>query len=223
MLQAGADEGYRINREVSALSNLVEQPIFEDSTVYELDAKTFGNPPAVTSAGTNSALLPPPRYSNDLEWTNAYHLHIGPMPTLGGFVQVRNDRGQISVPAIGIVDRDTTDTTFNFGVAPTVHIGPSVLTFNSGVQETVRRDSRSPVAMNQNIAVGQNRYGDGLGRQRPEVHVVDTRQLGKPLHIFLYRTDAPLRNASEYGRYPGGFALVASRASRRSFDQHRRH
>jgi tetratricopeptide (TPR) repeat protein len=151
MLQTGADEGYRINREVSALSNLVEQPIFEDSTVYELDAKTFGNPPAVTSAGTNSALLPPPRYSNDLEWTNAYHLHLGQMPTLGGFVQVRNDRGQISVPAIGIVDRDTTDTTFNFGVAPTLHIGPSVLTFNSGAQETVRRDSRSPVAMNQNI------------------------------------------------------------------------
>ena len=151
LLQLGGNEGYRINSELSALSNFVYQPIFEDSTVYLLDAKTFGNPPAISAAGTNTALLPPPRYSDDLEWTNAYHLHLGAMPTAGGFVQVRNDRGEISVPAIGVVDRDTTDTTFNFGVAPTVHIGPGTLTFNSGVQETVRRDSRSPVQMDQNI------------------------------------------------------------------------
>lgn len=47
--------------------------------------------------------------------------------------------------------RDTNDYIFNFGVAPTVRIGSNVLTFNSGVQETVRRDSLSPVAMNQNL------------------------------------------------------------------------
>jgi tetratricopeptide (TPR) repeat protein len=151
MLQAGGNEGYRINAELSALSNLIFQPIFEDSTVYELDAKTFGNPPAITSGGVNTALLPPPRYSDDIEWTNAYHLHFGQMPTIGGFVQVRNDRGTISVPAIGVVNRDTTDTTFNFGVAPVLHIGSGVVTFNSGFQETIRRDSRSPVQMNQNI------------------------------------------------------------------------
>jgi tetratricopeptide (TPR) repeat protein len=152
LLQLGGDEGYRISSELSALSNFVYQPIFEDSTVYLLDAKTFGNPPAISAAGTNAALLPPPRYSEDLEWTNAYHLHFGTMPTAGGFVQVRNDRGEISVPAIGVVDRDTTDTTFNFGVAPAIHIGPGMLTFNSGFQETIRRDSRSPVQMNQNIS-----------------------------------------------------------------------
>jgi tetratricopeptide (TPR) repeat protein len=152
LLQAGGDEGYRINSELSALSNSVYQPIFEDSTVYLLDAKTFGNPPAISASGTNTTLLPPPRYSDDLEWTNAYHLHFGSMPTAGGFVQVRNDRGEISVPAIGVVDRDTTDTTFNFGVAPTVHVGSGMLTFNSGFQETVRRDSRSPVEMDQNIS-----------------------------------------------------------------------
>jgi tetratricopeptide (TPR) repeat protein len=151
LLQAGGNEGFRINSELSALSSFVFQPIFEDSTVYLLDAKTFGNPPAISSLGTNTGLFPPPRYSNDLEWTTAYHLHLGAMPTAGGFVQVRNDRGEISVPAIGVVDRDTTDTTINFGVAPTVHIGTAMLTFNSGVQETIRRDSRSPVQMDQNI------------------------------------------------------------------------
>lgn len=151
LLQAGANEGYRLTRDLSVLSNLVAQPIFEDSTVYVLDAKTFGNPPAITSAGINTALLPPPRFSDDIEWTAAYHLHFGPMPTAGGFYQLRNDRGTISVPAIGVVNRDTTDNTFNFGVAPTVRIGSAVLTFNSGVQETIRRDSRSPIEMDQNI------------------------------------------------------------------------
>ena len=34
---------------------------------------------------------------------------------------------------------------------PTVHLGDNVLQFNSGIQETVRRDSKSPVAMNQNL------------------------------------------------------------------------
>lgn len=151
LLQAGANEGYRVNRDLSVLSNLIAQPIFEDSTVYVLDAKTFGNPPAITTAGIDTALLPPPRSSSDIEWTTAYHLHFGPLPTAGGFYQLRNTRGTISVPAIGIVNRDTTDNTFNFGVSPSVRIGSAVLTFNSGVQATVRRDSRSPTEMDQNI------------------------------------------------------------------------
>ncbi len=60
--------------------------------------------------------------------------------------------GTISVPATNsIVSRNTNDYSFNIGVNPTVHIGNNVVTFNSGVQETVRRDSESPVEMNQNL------------------------------------------------------------------------
>jgi tetratricopeptide (TPR) repeat protein len=150
MLQVGGNEGYRVNPRLSVLSNLVFQPVFEDSTVYLLDAKTFGNPPAITGSSVTTSLLPPPRVSDDTEWTTAYHLHFGAVPT-GGYYQLRNDRGTISVPAIGIVNRNTTDNSFNFGVAPTLHIGPGVLTFNSGIQATIRRDSESPRAMNQNI------------------------------------------------------------------------
>jgi hypothetical protein len=50
-----------------------------------------------------------------------------------------------------IVNRATTDYTFNVGLNPTINIGSNVLTFDSGVQATVRRDSESPVAMNQNL------------------------------------------------------------------------
>ena len=141
LIQTGANEGYALKSGVSVLTNVLQQPLFEDSTVYELDAKTFGNPPAVSGATIRTAELPPSRYTIDTEWTTAYHLHFGPVPTAGGFFQVRNARGLISVPAIGVVNRDTNDYNFNFGVNRTLHVGDAILTFNSGVQGTVRRDS----------------------------------------------------------------------------------
>jgi hypothetical protein len=74
------------------------------------------------------------------------------LPDASGFFQVRNDRGQISLPSVNqIVNRDTTDYSFNFGLNPVLHLGNNVLTFNTGLQETVRRDSRDPVDMNQNL------------------------------------------------------------------------
>ncbi|TCK72731.1 tetratricopeptide repeat protein [Acidipila rosea] len=162
MLQAGASEGYRINPTVSILSNLTSQPLFEDSTVYVLDAKTFGRNPAASGPTINTAELPLPRYTIETDWTNAYHLHLGSLPTTGGFFQLRNARGLISVPATavsgpggvvtgGIVKRNTTDYTMNYGVDPTVHLGGNVVTFNAGVQGTIRRDSISPQQMNQNL------------------------------------------------------------------------
>ena len=50
-----------------------------------------------------------------------------------------------------IVNRDTTDYSFNFGLNPTFHLGNNVFTFNTGIQETIRRDSLSPVEMDQNL------------------------------------------------------------------------
>jgi hypothetical protein len=85
-------------------------------------------------------------------WTNAFHLHLPHSPNASGFYQLRNSRGQISVPATNsIVNRDTTDSTFNFGVNPTFRLGTNVVSLNSGVQATIRRDSESPRQMNQNL------------------------------------------------------------------------
>jgi tetratricopeptide (TPR) repeat protein len=149
LLRAGANEGYRINPMVSLLSNFSVQPIFEDTTVYVLDSKLDGTEPV---PGSDIALLPPPRSSVVAQWTSAYHLHLGNVPTLGGFAQIRNARGEISIPASSsIANRDTTDFSLNIGIAPTIHLGSSVLTFNSGIQGTIRRDSLSPVDMNQNL------------------------------------------------------------------------
>lgn len=149
LLQAGANEGLRVTPTVSLLSDFSVAPIFEDPTVYVLDSKldaTFAVPPSDIS------LLPPPRSSLQTEWTDAFHLHLGKWPTPSGFFQIRNARGPISVPATNsIVNRNTTDYTVNFGLNPTVHLGDNAITFDGGIQETLRRDSLSPRDMNQNL------------------------------------------------------------------------
>ena len=149
MIETGGNEGLRINPELSLLSDATVEPIFEDSTVYVLDSKLDASSPVPSY---NTALLPPPRSSLQTQWTDAFHLHLGHMPPASGFYQLRNARGLISVPSTNsIVNRNTTDSTFNFALNPTIHIGDNVLTFNSGVQGTVRRDSLDPVNMNQNL------------------------------------------------------------------------
>jgi tetratricopeptide (TPR) repeat protein len=149
LLQAGADEGLRVTPHLSLLSDTVVEPIFEDSTVYVLDSKLDAS---YSVPSSDTALLPPPRSSVETQSTNAYHLHFGHLPTASGFFQVRNARGEISVPATNsVVARNTTDYAFNVGLNPSINIGSNVLTFNSGIQATVRRDSESPIAMNQNL------------------------------------------------------------------------
>lgn len=149
LLQAGGNEGYRINPTLSVLSDFIMQPIFESTTVYVLDSKLDGPTPVPP---TDFALLPPPRSSLETEWTAAYHLHFNYLPTATGFFQVRNARGTISVPATSsIVKRDTTDSSFNFGLNPTLRFGSNLVQFDSGLQATIRRDSESPRPMDQNL------------------------------------------------------------------------
>jgi tetratricopeptide (TPR) repeat protein len=149
LLLAGGDEGLRVNQRVSLLGDFSVSPIFEDTTVYVLDSKLDGPAPVPP---TNAAQLPLPRSSIQTEGTAAYHLHVNRVPTVSGFFQVRNARGTISIPATNsIANRDTTDYSFNVGVNPTVHLGRNVITFNSGVQATIRRDAISPAALNQNL------------------------------------------------------------------------
>ena len=150
LLQAGANEGLRINPKLSVLFDLTVQPVFEDSTVYVLDSKL--NSPSGPVPPSNTAELPPPRSSVETDSINAFHLHLRTLPANGGFFGISNTRGVISVPATdSIVHRDTTNYTINFGLDPTVHLGSNLVTFNSGIQGTIRRDSLSPVQLNQNL------------------------------------------------------------------------
>jgi tetratricopeptide (TPR) repeat protein len=149
LLQEGANEGMRLTPEVSVLSNFSVEPIFEDSTVYVLDSKLDA---ALAVPNSDTSLLPPPRSSLETQNTDAFHLHLSPLLPIGGFFQLRNASGQISVPALNsIVSRNTIDSTFNLGLSPTLRLGRNALTFDSGIQETIRRDTESPVEMNQNL------------------------------------------------------------------------
>lgn len=150
LLQAGGSEGFRVTPALSLLTTLVVQPIFEDSTVYVLDSKL--DSPSGPVAPTNLAALPTPRSSIETNSITAFHLHAGKLPTNSGFFQIRNAQGTISVPATGsVVHRNTTDYTLNFALDPTIHAGSGVVTLSSGIQGTLRRDTQSPVQMNQNL------------------------------------------------------------------------
>jgi hypothetical protein len=74
------------------------------------------------------------------------------MPDAGGFFQIRNARGAVSLPSDNtITNRDTTDYSFNFAVNPTFRLADNVFTFSAGLQKTLRRDSADPLHMNQNL------------------------------------------------------------------------
>ncbi len=143
MLRTGADEGVRINRRLSLLSDASVAPVFEDTTVYALDAQLVNATPGA---------LPLPRSSLETQWTTAYHLHMPDLPDASGFFQIRNARGAISLPSANlIVNRDTWDYSFNFALNPTLHLGNNVLAFSGGIQRTIRRDNADPYDMNQNL------------------------------------------------------------------------
>jgi tetratricopeptide (TPR) repeat protein len=149
LLETGGDEGLRVNPRLSLLGDFAVNPIFEDTTVYVLDSKLDSVNPVPIS---DTSLLPPPRSSIQTQGTVAYHLHLNYLPTATGFFQVRNARGTISVPSLSsVVNRNTTDYSFNIGLNPTIRLGTNVVTFNGGIQETIRRDSITPAALNQNL------------------------------------------------------------------------
>ncbi len=67
-------------------------------------------------------------------------------------VAERNARGTFSFPSeLFVLNENTYDTIFNGGVNPVVHFGNNTITFNPGLQFTIRRDTRSPTDLNQNL------------------------------------------------------------------------
>ncbi|HYY68195.1 MAG TPA: tetratricopeptide repeat protein, partial [Terriglobales bacterium] len=138
------EEGWHVNNRVSLLSELESHPIFDDPTIYMMDAKLFGI--------TNPALLPPPRAPIETLTTTAYRFHQPGVPLLSGFFQIRNARGAASLPSLGIIlNRSTYDYNFNGAINPVLRMGRYSLQFNTGLQYTIRRDTEAPVAMNENL------------------------------------------------------------------------
>ena len=141
--ELAGEEGRQINRTFSISSEGNVAPVFEDINIYALDTQLV-NP--------KSGLLPPPRHSVQVLGAEHYRVHLGGFPTISGFVGESMTKGQVSLPSINVVqNRNTYDTMFNGGITPVLHLGANTLTFNTGLQYTLRRDSISSVALNQDV------------------------------------------------------------------------
>jgi Tfp pilus assembly protein PilF len=142
---AADQEGRQIlNDKLSIVPEGSFAPVLEDINVYALDAKILGV--------TNPALLPPPRHSYQSLAETHYRVLLGNLPAITGFVGEGMTAGQLLFPSVGLVqDRNTYDTILNGGISPVLHLGSNSITFNGGLQFTVRRDTLSPVFMNQNL------------------------------------------------------------------------
>ena len=172
MQEVAGEEGLRINDRWSVLSTFDVAPIFDDATIYTLDARLFG----VTG---QPSVLPPPRSSLETMLTSGFRMHQDGFPTVSGFFQVRNSRGQFSVPSeFLILDRDTYDYNLNGAINPVLHLGRNNIQFNTGLQMTFRRDhgsAESQFELNQNlfrqfVYASSNSFGNWLSFRGSAYH-----------------------------------------------------
>ena len=144
MMELAGEQGIPVSKKLSFASDFSVEPIFEDATIYGLDAQLFGP--------DKNGQLPPPRSSLETRLTNSFRLRQEGLPPITGFFQVRNARGRVSLPSEDLIlDRNTYDYGFNGALNPVLHLGRNVMMFNTGLQYTLRRDKQSPLEMNQNL------------------------------------------------------------------------
>ena len=138
------NEGRQVTGNLSLQSHASLAPIFEDENIYQMDARLRGL--------TSGQLLPPPRHSVEAFADEQFHVHAGALPVISGFVGERNARGTASFPnQLLIQDRNTYDTVFNGTISPPFRLPGVTLTLTPGLQFTIRRDTASPVQMDQNL------------------------------------------------------------------------
>jgi tetratricopeptide (TPR) repeat protein len=145
MLEVAGEQGLPVTQKLSLATDVTVAPIFDDATIYALDARLF-------SSTNGTATLPPPRSLTETRWTTGFRLHEGNLPLITGFFQLRNATGEESIPNQALIlPIDTWDTSFNGAINPVLHLGRNSLVFNTGIQFTVRRDKDSPFQVDQNL------------------------------------------------------------------------
>jgi tetratricopeptide (TPR) repeat protein len=139
LIQTAGEEGIPIGPGVTAQSGFDTEAVFEDATIYQLDTKIIG--------GTV-----PPRSQQVTQFGSDFHYFRDHLFPISGYIGERNFRGTISLPSqLLVLNRNTYDTIFNVGITPMVRLGNAHITFNPGIEFTLRRDMDSPVQMNQNL------------------------------------------------------------------------
>jgi tetratricopeptide (TPR) repeat protein len=141
LLEAAGEQGMPVTDRVSVSTVFENEPIFEDSTIYQMEARLNGG-----------AALPPPWYSTQTQWLSGFRVHQNGVPPISGLAGYRKVSGTALIPAEGVViNRSTNDYLASGALNPVLHVGHASLSFNTGLQFTIRRDSLAPVDMNQNL------------------------------------------------------------------------
>ncbi|HSM86017.1 MAG TPA: tetratricopeptide repeat protein, partial [Candidatus Limnocylindrales bacterium] len=139
LLQAAGQEGTQVFPGLNMQSGFESGAIYDDATLYQMDNKFFGAPVR-------------PRSSQESALGTTFHYHHGNFAPINGYFGVRNYRGSFSLPSeVAVVRRNTYDTLFNVGMSPMLRVGNARFQFTPGVQFTIRRDTESPVQMNQQL------------------------------------------------------------------------
>jgi len=205
MQQAAAEQGVQVSRKVSVASDVLVHPIIDDATILGLDRQIFHN--------AQGGAIPPPRSSLETLWTNGYRSDLGKYPSLSGFFQLRNARGDISLPSQElIIHRDTWDYTMNGALNPVLRMGSTTFTFNTGLQFTARRDKEDPTGLNQNLFrqfayVSTNAIGNWLTVQGEAFHeagpftdqTLHSREMGARLQFIVGRPWGRTQFITSYG------------------------
>jgi len=205
MQQSAAEQGMQVSRSVSVASDVLVHRIIDDATILGLDRQIFHN--------AQGGAIPPPRSSLETLWTNGYRADLGSFPALSGFVQVRNARGELSLPSeLLIVSRDTWDYNFNSALNPVLRLGRATFSFNTGLQVTVRRDREDPYDLNQNLFrqfayMSSNAIGNWLTVQGEAYHEagpfndqnLHSRELGAQLQFIVGRPWGRTQFITSYG------------------------
>jgi tetratricopeptide (TPR) repeat protein len=192
---------------VSMISNVSLAPIFEDINIYQMDARLRGI--------KNPSLLPPPRDQFESIGLTNFRIHHEGWPLITSTFSERNARGTLLFPSTGqILNRNTYDTIFNAAVSPTTHLFGTAVTFTPGVQFTIRRDTDSPLAMNQNLTreflyLNTGAFGNWLSISGQAL-----REAGPFTEQNLHSRDASALLEFRVGHPWGNTALIAGYGGR---------
>ncbi len=140
LLQVAGEEGTPLpwRPDLNVQSDVTTGAIFEDATLYQMNNKLIGAPL-------------PPHASQETDANSAFH-YTGWKVPINGLFGVNNYVGTTLFPnQLLPVHRNTFDTILNVGTTLVQRLGNSHIVFVPGIQFTIRRDTRSPIDLNQNL------------------------------------------------------------------------
>jgi tetratricopeptide (TPR) repeat protein len=136
--EAAGEAGLPVTSKLNVLSDFSVAPVFDDATIYTLDAQLQG------LSGTNTSQLPSRRRLVETQFTEGYRYRPSGIPEISGFFQLDHYSGNYSLPFLSrVVNTSTSDYNVNGGINPVLRLGNARFTFNTGLQFTLRRDSNA--------------------------------------------------------------------------------